>query len=152
MSDESALRFYNTFGKFASTAANADMASDFDIIKELLNEIVPMFRLSKIIAQIYRNPFEERSGKGDTIVCFDTGIEGKPVHELRFVSKLTSIATMKIYMGSNEAPLSDDEFEKVDLTARTLLAFVSRSRFQDFAEELAFYDDDGFRNIRSLFN
>ena len=152
MSDGSALQFYNTFGKLASAAANADMASDFNLIKELLNEIAPMFRLSKITAHIYRNPFEERSGRGDTIVCFDTGSEGKTVHELRFISKLTSIATMEIYMDNEEAPLSDDEFEKVDLTAKTLLSFISRSRFQDFAEELAFYDDDGFRNIRSLFN
>lgn len=152
MSDESTLRFYNVFGKLAAATANVDISADLKLVKDLLNEIAPMFRLSGITAHIYRSPAEEQIGRGETLICFETGKNGKPVHELRIVTKLMSITTMTVYMDENEAPLSDDEFEKVDLTARTVLAFISRSKFQDIAEELAFYDDDGFRNIRSFFN
>ncbi len=152
MSDESTLRFYNIFGKLALATANVDISSDFKLVKELLSEIAPMFRLSKIEAHVYRSPADELSGNGETVICFNKGIDGKAVHNIRLVTKLMSITSMTVFMNENEAPLSDDELEKVDLTARTVLAFISRSKFQDIAEELAFYDDDGFRNIRSFFN
>ena len=152
MSDASALQFYKLFGKLASAAADVDTVSDFKLIKELLNEIAPMLRLSRITAHIYRNPTEERFGRGETLICYDTGIEGTAVHELRSVTKLMSVSTMTVYMDKNEPALSDDELEKTDLVARTVLAFISRSKCQDMVKELAFYDDDGFRNIRSFFN
>lgn len=152
MSDASALRFYKLFGKLASAAADVDTVSDLKLIKELLNEITPMLRLSRIAVRIYRNPTEERFGRGETIICFDTGIEGNAVHELRSVTKLMSVVVMTVYMDKSEPALSDDEFEKTDLVARTVLAFISRSKCQDMVKELAFYDDDGFRNIRSFFN
>ena len=152
MSDASALQFYKLFGKLASAAADVDTVSDLKLIKELLNEIAPMLRLSRITVHIYRNPTEERFGRGETLICFDTGVEGTAVHELRSVTKLMSVTTMTVYMDKNEPALSDDELEKTDLVARTVLAFISRSKCQDMVEELAFYDDDGFRNIRSFFN
>lgn len=152
MSDASALRFYKLFGKLASAAADVDTVSDLKLIKELLNEIAPMLRLSRIAVRIYRNPTEERFGRGETIICFDTGIEGNAVHELRSVTKLMSVVAMTVYMDKSEPALSDDEFEKTDLVARTVLAFISRSKCQEMVKELAFYDDDGFRNIRSFFN
>ena len=147
MSDASALRFYKLFGKLASAAADVDTVSDLKLIKELLNEIAPMLRLSRIAVRIYRNPTEERFGRGETIICFDTGIEGNAVHELRSVTKLMSVVAMTVYMDKSEPALSDDEFEKTDLVARTVLAFISRSKCQDMVKELAFYDDDGFRIV-----
>lgn len=152
MSDASALRFYKLFGKLASVAADVDTVSDFEHIKELLGGIAPMLRISRITAHIYRNLTEERFGRGETLICYDAGAEGNAVHELRTVTRIMSVTTMTVYMAKDEPALSEDEFEKVDLVAKTVLAFISRSKCQDMVERLAFYDDDGFRNIRSLFS
>ena len=71
---------------------------------------------------------------------------------LKMYTKLMSISTMTVYMAEDEEPLTNDELFKVDLTTRTALAFISRNRLQIIAEELAFYDDMGFRNIRSFYH
>ena len=86
------------------------------------------------------------------MISYDIGAENiKPVHTVRFVTKLLAITTMTVYMTEDEEPLTEEELFKVDLTMRTALAFISRNRLQVMAEELAFFDDMGFRNIRTFF-
>ncbi|MBP5378500.1 MAG: EAL domain-containing protein, partial [Ruminococcus sp.] len=151
MNNECELRFYQLYAQLASLTQIDNQKPDVPRIEELLNEIAGMFRLSKGVTHFYRGPAEEKLGKGEELCSYDTGKEGKPVHTVRFVTKLMSISTMTVYMSEDEEPLTDDELFKVDLTMRTTLAFISRNRLQVIAEELAFYDDMGFRNIRSFF-
>ena len=86
------------------------------------------------------------------MISYDTGEEGAPIHTVRFVTRLMSISTMTVYKKKGDIPPTGEELAKIDLTMRTALAFISRNRLQDIAQELAFFDDDGFRNIRSFFN
>ena len=151
MNNECELRFYQLYAQLASLTQIDNQKPDVPRIEELLNEIAGMFRLSKGVTHFYRGPAEEKLGRGEELCSYDTGKEGKPVHTVRFVTKLMSISTMTVYMSEDEEPLTDDELFKVDLTMRTTLAFISRNRLQVIAEELAFYDDMGFRNIRSFF-
>lgn len=152
MTDENLLRFYELFEKLASATQIVNRKPDIPYIESLLNEISAMFRLSKGVTRFYHDPGEEERDEGETMISYDLGLENnKPVHTVRFVTRLMSITTMTVYMTDDQPPLTEDELAKVDLTMRTTLAFISRNRLQDIAEELAFFDDDGFRNIRSFF-
>lgn len=151
MNKEVELRFYKLYEQLASLTQIVNQNPDIPAIEALLNEISSMFRLSKGITHFYRSPRDEEQGKGEVMCSYDLGKGGKPVHTVRFVTKLLSITTMTVYMLEDEEPLNDEELAKVDLTMRTALAFISRNRLQVIAEELAFFDDMGFRNIRSFF-
>ena len=151
MNTERELRFYHLYAQLASLTQIVNQKPDIPQIEAILNEIAAMFRLSKGVTHFYRGPAEEKLDRGEVMCSYDTGKEGKPVHTVRFVTKLMSITTMTVYMAENEEPLTEEELFKVDLTMRTALAFISRNRLQVIAEELAFYDDMGFRNIRTFF-
>ena len=152
MNQDKNLQFYELLEKLLSLTQIVNVKPDIPQIEDTLIKISAMFRLSKGITHFYRNPGEEAHGEGETMCCYDTGKEGNPVHTVRFVTRLMSIVTMTVYMSDDEEPLTKDELFKVDITMRTILAFISRNRLQVIAEELAFYDDMGFRNLRSYFN
>lgn len=145
------MRFYKLLEQLISLTQIVNQKPEITQIETILNEIAAMFRLSKGVTHFYRNPGDEQNGIGETMCSFDTGRIGVPVHTVRFVTRLMSITTMTVYMEESENPLTEEELFKVDITMRTALAFISRNRLQIIAEELAFYDDDGFRNIRSFF-
>lgn len=151
MDAERELRFYKLLEQLVSLTQIVNQKPDIPQIESILNEISAMFRLSKGVTHFYENPGDEAKGIGETMCSYDTGKEGVPVHTVRFVTRLMSITTMTVYMEESETPLTEEELFKVDLTMRTALAFISRNRLQVIAEELAFYDDVGFRNMRSFF-
>lgn len=152
MEKEKEYRFLKLYEQLASLTQIVNQKLEISQIEALLNEISVMFRLAKGVTHFYKNPSDEQRGIGETMCSYDIGAENiKPVHTVRFVTKLLSISTMTVYMTEDEAPLTDEELFKVDLTMRTALAFISRNRLQVIAKELAFFDDTGFRNIRSFF-
>ena len=152
MNAERELRFYKLYEQLASLTQIVNQKPDIPQIESLLNEISSMFRLSKGITHFYRTPSDEKRGIGEEMVSYDLGIPDKPIHTVRFVNRLMSISTMTVYMSEDEPPLTEEELFKVDLTMRTALAFICRNRLQVIAEELAFNDDMGFKNIRRFFN
>jgi EAL domain-containing protein (putative c-di-GMP-specific phosphodiesterase class I)/GGDEF domain-containing protein len=152
MYSEKDMHFYKLLEQLLTLTQIVNIEPDIPKIENTLNEIASLFRLSKGITHFYRNPVEEARGEGETLCSYDTGKPGKPIHTIRFVTKLMSITTMTVYMAEDEEPLTEDELLKVDITMRTVAAFISRNRLEVIAEELAFYDDMGFRNIRSFFN
>ena len=152
MDQKRTLRFYQLYEELASLTQIVNQTLDIPRIESVLNEIASLLRLCKGVTHFYRNPADEKLEIGETMCSFDLGIEGRPVHTVRFVTRLMSISTMTVFMSPDEPPLTEEERRRVDLTMRTALAFISRNRLQVIAEELAFYDDMGFRNLRSFFN
>lgn len=152
MDKEKDYRFLKLYEQLAVLTQIVNQTPEIHRIESILNEISAMFRLAKGVTHFYKTPGDEQRGIGETMCSYDIGAENiKPVHTVRFVTRLMSISTMTVYMEENEEPLTDEELFKVDLTIRTALAFISRNRLQVIAEELAFYDDMGYRNIRSFF-
>ena len=145
------LQFYKLLEQLVALTQIVNEEPETEKIESLLCELSGMFRLSMGESHFYRDPHNEKNGIGETSICFDNGKTGVPIHTVRFVTRLMSITTMTVYMEEDEAPLTEDEMYKVDIIMRTLLAFVSRNKLQTLAEELAFYDDPGFRNVRSFF-
>ena len=152
MDQEKEYRFFRLYEQLASLTQIVNQKPEIQKIEAIMNEISVMLRLAKGVTHFYKNPGDEQRGIGETMCSYDIGAENiKPVHTVRFVTNLMSISTMTIYMTEDEEPLTDEELFKADLAMRTTLAFISRNRLQIIAEELAFFDDMGFRNIRSFF-
>jgi hypothetical protein len=78
------------------------------VIEQLLIDISNMFRLSKAVTRLFRNPQEEAAGGGETLCCFDTGIEGDEILNIRVVSSVMSITQMSVYMAPDEKPLTEE--------------------------------------------
>ena len=152
MNADRELQFYKLYEQLAMLTQNVNETPDIPAIESLLSELCVMFRLSKGVTRFFRDPGEEARGEGETMIGYDSGVEGKSVHSVRFVTRLMSITVMTVYMAQDAEPLSEIEMQRVDLCMRTVAAYISRNRLQTIAEELAFYDDVGFRNIRSFFN
>ncbi len=151
MNSELEIRFYKLYERLASLTQNINENPDIPSIETILNEIAAMFRLSKGVTHFYRDPVAEKKGEGETMISYDTGEEGHPVHTVRCVNRLMSITTMTVYMTDKVEPLTEEELFKVDLTMRTAITFICRNRLQVIAKQLAFYDDMGYKNIRSFF-
>lgn len=142
------VRFYELYEQLLNAFVSFDTV-DKGLIEDLLIKISKMFRLCKGVTRVYQNPREEREGKGETLCCFDLG-EGKEILTVRVVTSVMSSATMTVYMDPDEEPLSTEEFNKMELVVRTVLSFISRNRLKDIVYKLAYYDEAGYPNLRTL--
>ena len=149
--DERDKEFYPLFEKLISEIAKDNDEMDIFMFKKWLDELALCLRLCKGVTRVYSSPLEEQMGGGDTISSFDLGIGGKPVHTVRQETSLMSIATMTVYMAEDEPPLEEREFKRLDLVMRAAISAITRRRLQGIAHKLAFYDDQGYRNVRSFF-
>ena len=145
------VRFYELLEQLITAMTDYDIV-DISHIESLLIEISSMFRLSKAVTHVYRNPKEEQMGNGETLCCYDTGREGEPILTFRVVSSVMSIVTMTAYMSPDTEPLTESERQKAELCMRTTISFISNRRLRDIVYELAFFDDSGYPNLRSLNN
>ena len=145
------MQFYTLYVQLVSAMTDIEKV-DAQRVGQLLCDIAAMFRLSKGVTRVYRNPQEEEEGGGETLCHYDTGKEGKVVSFIRVVTSVMSIVTMTVYMSPDEEPLTEEEQWKVELVMRTTLSFVSRSRLGEIVEELACFDEAGYPNLRNLNN
>ena len=149
VSNENDIRYYELLEQLMSAMTAAENP-DIPLIEKLLQEISSMFRLSKAVTHVYRTPLDEKKGDGETLCCYDTGREGEPIITLRMVSSIMSIVTMTVYMTADTKPLTEDERMKVEMVMRTTISFVSNRRLNKTVYELAYFDDSGYPNLRSL--
>ena len=143
------VRFYELYEQLLSAMVNFDHL-DVPLINELLGKIGRMFRLSKGVTRVYRNPQDEAMGIGETMIPFDNHVEGTEILSIRAVTSVMSSTTCTVYMAKDEEPLSPEELNKIELVMRTVVSFVSRNRLRDIVYELAYFDESGYPNLRSL--
>ena len=147
---EQKVRFNELFRQLVSEMTQIEK-KNVPLIEKMLVEMCALFRLSKTETYLYNSLEDEKKGKGEHLSCHDTG-EGERVLFFRIVTSILTVATTAVYMKPGVRPLSDEERSMVSLVMRTVLHFVSRNRFKRVIERLAFYDDAGYRNLRSLQN
>ena len=147
---EQVARFKDLFLKLVSAMTQIEEIN-IPLIESLLVELCVLLRLSKAETFLYNSLEDEKQGKGERLSCYDTG-EGEPVVSIRIVSSILTVGKIVAYMKPGDPPLSEDERRLLDLAMRTTLHFLSRNRFKNVVEMLAFYDDAGYRNLRSLQN
>ena len=143
------IRFYELYEQLLTAMVDFENV-DVPLVSNLIAKMGRMFRLSKGVTKVYKNPREEEEGGGETYIPFDTDKECYEVLSLRVVTSVLSSATCTIYMTEDEVPLSPEELEKVELVMRTVLSFVSRNKLRTIVYELAYFDENGYPNLRSL--
>ena len=143
------IRFYELYEQLLSAMVDFDNV-DVPLIQGLITRIGKMFRLCKGVTKAFHNAKEEQEGGGDVFIPFDTDKECREVISLRAVTSVLTSATCTVYMLPDEEPLSAEETEKVELVMRTILSFVTRNRMKDVVYELAYYDENGYPNLRTL--
>ena len=142
------VRFYELYEQLLTQMVTFK-DPDNKAIEDLLIKICNMFRLSKAVTRVYRNPREEIEGGGETLCCFDLKEECNEILRLRVETSVMTSATLTVYQSPSKKPLTREEYQKVELVTRTILSFVSRNRLKDVVYELAFYDESGYPNLRS---
>lgn len=147
---EQTARFKDLFVQLISAMTQIEDIN-IPLIESLLVELCVLLRLSKAETFLYNSLEEEKQGKGERLCSYDTG-EGEPVASFRVVSSIMTVGKIIAYMKPGAQPLSDGERGMLELAMRTTLHFLSRNRFKNVVEMLAFYDDAGYRNLRSLQN
>ena len=143
------VRFYELYEQLLSAMVDFDNP-DIPLVKKLLDKIGYMFRLSKAEVTILRNHKDEMIGNYEVLCSFDTGKPGYEILSINAVTSVLSSATAKVYMSEDEEPLSPEELDKVDLVMRTVLSFVTRNRLKQLVYDLAYYDEYGYPNLKSL--
>ena len=150
MIDGNVVEFYNLFSKLISAMTDLNNPN-IPIIENLLIDISSMFRLSKAVTRVFKNLVDEEAGVGETLCCYDTGKAGDEIMSFRVVNTVQSVVTMHVYMSPDEEPLTEDERWRVDLVMRATVCYISRNRLKQRVDELTFYDEYGYRNLRSFY-
>ncbi len=149
MENDRLIRYYELLEQLLTTMNDTD---DFtlDKLNVSLAELCKLFRVSKGVTEFYKSTSNEKSGRGEVFVCYDSGEGGREVMGRRIVTKSMAVAKCRVYMPADAEPLTDEEREKIDLILKTVLSFVGNNKLQKMVERLTFYDDSGYRNLRSF--
>ena len=143
------VRFYELYEQLLSAMVDFDNP-DVPLITQILDKLGNMFRLSRAEIIISRNRQDEMIGNYEKICTFDTGKGGHEIWSVNAVTSVLSSVTAKVYMADDEEPLSPEELNKVELVMRTALSFVTRNRLKQLVYDLAYYDEYGYPNLKSL--
>jgi diguanylate cyclase (GGDEF)-like protein len=149
MDKEKLFTYYQHAEKLLAIMTDMDGFKVDDINTELTG-LCRLFRISKGITEFYSSLEHEKSHKGEVLICYDDGRKCHEVLSKRIVTKAMTVVKSTVYMADGEEPLSDEERGKVELLMKTVLSFVARNRLQNIVERLTFYDDNGYRNMRSF--
>lgn len=142
-------KFYELFTQLISVMSRPPSDTpDIPEIEHILIEICEVLRISKAVTRLYRSLQEEAEGGGETLCARNTGEECRQVHRIRIVTKFMTVATITAYIAVDQPPLTEEEFAFVDLIMRTTVTYLSRNRLKDVTIQLAYYDDQGYRNSR----
>ncbi|MBO7396218.1 MAG: EAL domain-containing protein [Ruminococcus sp.] len=149
MENDKLMRYYALLERLTGTMADSEHFT-LDRLNDSLAGLCKLFRVSKGVTEFYKSASHEKSGRGEIFVCYDSGEGGSEVMGRRIVTKSMAVTKCRVYMPTGVEPLNDEEREKVDLIMKTVLSFVGNIKLQKIVERLTFYDDSGYRNMRSF--
>ncbi|WP_295089674.1 bifunctional diguanylate cyclase/phosphodiesterase [Ruminococcus sp.] len=149
MMNDKTAKFYLLMEKLVRAMTQVDRFDKYAILRGVA-DMCKHFGVSKAVYKFYQSSTNEKLGKGDTIICFDDGNAGEISYTERILTKSRAIVIGTAYMSKDTAPLSQEEKDKLQLITRMLLSFLSRHRLETVVEQYTFYDDTGYRNVRSF--
>ncbi len=148
--DKSQLeQYYTLFERMISLMTDQEHFDRVELVG-VLGQICSLFRLARGVTDFYMTPELEAAGDGEILVDYDNGKESREIYKRRFIGAGGTVVIGRLYMPEDEADLSEEELEKVDLMERCLITFVSRNRLANAVERLGFYDETGYPNVRSF--
>lgn len=149
MMNDKTEKFYLLVEKLIRAMTQVDRFDKFAILRGVA-DMCKFFGISKAVYEFYQSSTYEKQGNGDKMVCFDDENAGDVSYTERILTRSRAIVIGTAYMSKDAAPLSPEDEDKVQLVTRMLLSFLSRYRLEGIVEQYTFYDDTGYRNVRSF--
>ncbi|MBP3797261.1 MAG: EAL domain-containing protein [Ruminococcus sp.] len=149
MENNTLLDYYIQLERFLNALISYS-SNDLSEIKETLAELCKYFGVSKGVTKFYKSVVHEKSGIGEEIVCYDDGTDGVEFIKKRIVTKSMTVVKCIVYRHRDALPLSEEDTQRVTMIMDMILSFISRNRLEDIVERLTFFDDNGYRNLRSF--
>ena len=150
MTTEKTKAFYVLFEEMINHMTQPEKF-DREAFIDCLTRICEMFRISKGVTEFYYSAQKEKEHDGDIMIDYDTGHADVVVLHRRFVTKSGAVVIGTLYAAADAEPLDEEERDKLDRMHRALLSFTSRNRLIRAVEQLGFYDEQSFPNLRYYF-
>ena len=148
MDSEKMARYYELLERMTDEMSAVPVFERTKIVKTV-GEICELFRLTKAETEFYRSEAFKRRGEGEILCDYDNGKSDHVVLSRTLQSKTGASVTSKVYMAAGDE-LAPDEEAKVDILLRTVVSFIARNRLQNAVEQLGFYDEGGYPNMRAF--
>ena len=143
-------RYYEVLEKLLQDITEMDEKEQFTYegICDALKSMCSLMRVSKVAVYYYENSKKELAGQGEEVIYYDSGESGVEVSKKRLVKGSMAVVVCRVSMPVSAEPWSDIEKERAEVIHKTLMVFASRNRLKKVADQLTFYDEDGYRNNR----
>ncbi len=143
-------RYYEVLEKLLQDITEMDEKEQFTYegICDALKSMCSLMRVSKVAVYYYENSKKELAGQGEEVIYYDSGESGVEVSKKRLVTGSMAVVVCRVSMPVSAEPWSDIEKERAEVIHKTLMVFASRNRLKKVADQLTFYDEDGYRNNR----
>ncbi|MBR1393057.1 MAG: GGDEF domain-containing protein [Ruminococcus sp.] len=141
------MEFYILFEQLLKALSSQD-PSEFHKVKDTLSRLCRYLRIAKISTTTYGNKKLEALNRGDVTVSYDSGEPCREGFANRLVTDMMTVVVCRAFIPEGEPDWNDEELDRIKLVIDMMTVFISRSRIQQAAERYAFFDDDGYHNLR----
>lgn len=149
MMDDKKEKFYLLLEKLLGAMTSVD---DFDIraVKNGIADMCRYFGACKATSEFYKNISLEKAKKGEMRIGYDDGSACSNVVTERFLTKSMAVVKGNVFFPADTQLPTDEDDERLRMVIRVLLCFLSRHRLEGVVEKYTFFDDYGYRNVRSF--
>lgn len=123
---------------------------DADKVNDILAELCRVLRVAKGVLEFFNSEDHEKAGKGEIYVVFESCGKNKLCYSKRIITKAMTVLRCDAYILENEEPLDDEEMKKLELACGVIMNHMAYHGLQNIVENLTFYDDSGYRNLRAF--
>ena len=141
------MEFYLLFERLLKQMNSLPLI-DFDKVSDAMSELCEHLRVAKVVTTTYGNARLEALGRGEDLVSYDSHKPGVVAMSDRLITDMMNIVVCKVYALQNSPEWTEEEKDHIKLMTGTVAVYYSRTKLLEAAERYAFYDDDGYHNIR----
>ncbi|WP_295078051.1 bifunctional diguanylate cyclase/phosphodiesterase [Ruminococcus sp.] len=149
MLNERDEHFHLLMEKLVRAMTGTDRIDKYAVLRAVA-EFCKEFHISRAVSEFYQSITFEKQNKGETIIGYDDGNSGDVILCERIHTRSMAIIKGTFAMSKDAPPISEEDESKLRLIIRMLLSFISRYRLEGVIEKFTFYDDTGYRNVRSF--
>ena len=149
MDREREQKFYELFEGLVESATRFEGYNRDEFARYII-ALCKLLRVEKGVTEFYRSESHRKRGDGVINCDYDTGRGDYVAYERTFSTRTGALISGAVYMSSEEPPLSEAELHRVDLVMRAIISFIARNRLTQTVEQIGFYDENGYPNLRYL--
>ena len=116
----------------------------------IIRNFFDAIRVSRIDVIFYDNKRKAKLGHGRRTATYDSGKKGSLAFTDSINTDIMTIIERQVFLADGEEPWNDKEIERIRLLLEILNVFFSRRKIEAAAARFAFFDDDGYSNLRSF--